>query len=93
MEQAGQIGRLTVVEIKHMLAWCVAINYAMLLLWFALFAGAHEWMYRLHLRWFKLFREAFDALNWAAIAVYKLGIILLNLVPLVALYLSSVPVK
>jgi hypothetical protein len=33
-------------------------------------------------------RRLFDALNWAGIAVYKLGIILLNLVPLAALYLA-----
>ena len=46
-------------------------------------------MYRLHQRWFKLSRETFDALNWAGIAVYKLGIMLLNLVPLVALYLAN----
>lgn len=46
-------------------------------------------MYGLHLRWFKISREAFDARNWAGIAVYKLGIILLNPVPLVALYLSA----
>jgi hypothetical protein len=77
-----------VTEIKHVLAWCVGINYALLLLWFALFTSAHEWMYSLHQRWFKLPRETFDALNWAGIAVYKLGIILLNLVPLLALCLS-----
>jgi hypothetical protein len=77
-----------VAEIKHVLAWCAGINYAILLLWFGLFAYAHEWLYRLHTRWFKLSRESFDTLNWMAMALYKLGIILLNLVPLVALYLS-----
>jgi hypothetical protein len=80
---------MTVPEINHMLAWCTGINYAILLFWVALFVCAHDWMYRLHLRWFKLSREVFDALNWGAIAAYKLGIILLNLVPLVALYLAS----
>jgi hypothetical protein len=34
-------------------------------------------------------RETFDALNWAGMAIYKLGIILLNLVPLLALYISA----
>jgi hypothetical protein len=82
-------GRISVVEIKHVLAWCAGINYAILLLWVGLFVCAHDWMYRMHLRWFKLSREVFDALNWGAIAVYKLGIILLNLVPLIALCLSS----
>ena len=76
-------------EIKHVLVWCVGINYAVLLFWFGWFAFAHEGMYRLHQRWFKLSRETFDALNWAGIAVYKLGIMLLNLVPLVALCLAT----
>lgn len=76
-------------EIEHILLWSLGINYALLLTWFCIFAGAHEWMYRLHLRWFRLSVERFDALNWAGIAAYKLGIILLNLVPLLAIYLAS----
>ncbi len=76
-------------EIEHILLWSLGINYALLLIWFGIFAGAHEWMYRLHLRWFRLSVERFDALNWAGIAAYKLGIILLNLVPLLAICLAS----
>ena len=77
------------INLKPVLWWCVGLNYAIVLLWFALFALAHDWLYRLHSRWFQLSRETFDALNWGGIAVYKLGIILLNLVPLAALYLAS----
>jgi hypothetical protein len=50
----------------------------------ALFVFAHGWFYRLHQRWFAFSTETFDALNWAGISIYKLGIILLNLVPLIA---------
>lgn len=76
-------------EIEDILLWSLAINYALLLTWFGIFAWAHQWMYQLHLRWFRLSVERFDALNWAGIAAYKPGIILLNLVPLLAIYLAS----
>ena len=71
------------------LFWCAAINYAILLLWFAVFVFAHEWVYRLHSRWFALSREAFDAINYGGVAVYKIGNMLLFLVPALALWLSG----
>jgi len=76
-------------EIKEVLLWCVGINYAVLLVWFGVFVLAHDWIYRMHGRWFKLSVETFDAVHYAGLSVYKIGIILLNLVPLAALYLSS----
>ena len=76
-------------EIKTALLWCVGINYGVMLVWFGAFVYAHDWMYRLHTRWFKLSVETFDALHYAGLTIYKLGVLLLNLVPLVALYLST----
>jgi len=62
---------------------------AVLFVWFGVFVFAHDWMYRMHGRWFKLSIETFDAIHYAGLSVYKIGILLLNLVPLVALYLVS----
>jgi len=76
-------------EIKDILIWCVGLNYAVLFVWFGVFVFAHGWMYRVHSRWFKLSVETFDAIHYSGLAVYKIGILLLNLVPLVALCLSS----
>jgi hypothetical protein len=76
-------------EIKGVLLWCAGINYGVMLVWFAVFVFSHDWMYRLHTRWFKLSVETFDALHYAGLSIYKIGVILLNLVPLVALYLST----
>jgi hypothetical protein len=76
-------------EIKGILCWCVGINYVVILVWFGVFVYAHDWMYRLHTRWFNLSVETFDALHYAGLSIYKIGIILLNLVPLVALCLST----
>ena len=76
-------------EIKGVLLWCAGINYAVMLVWFGAFVYAHDWMYRLHTRWFKIPVETFDALHYLGLSVYKIGVVLLNLVPLVALWLST----
>jgi hypothetical protein len=79
---------MTTTAIEALLLWCLGINYGFLLLWFGVFVFGHDWMYRLHTRWFRLSVEAFDAIHYAAMAAYKLGILMLNLVPLLALHLS-----
>jgi len=63
------------------LLWCAVINYGVLVWWFLVFLLAHDWLYRLHSRWFHLSREQFDALHCAGMAVFKIGILLFNLVP------------
>ena len=71
------------------LLWCTILNYLVLLLWFAVFSLAHEWMSKLHGRWFRLTMAQFDALHYGAMAAYKVGVLLLNLVPLVALHIVA----
>ena len=64
----------------------LAINYAILLTWFVAFLAARNWLRALHGRWFRLSDPAFDAIHYGGMAVYKIGILLFNLVPLLALY-------
>ena len=73
--------------IKTLLLYSLAFNYAILMIWFAAFSLAHDRLYRLHSRWFRLSPETFDALHYASMAFYKIGIIMLNLAPLVAFWL------
>jgi hypothetical protein len=70
------------------LLWCSIINYGILLVWFLSFLLAHDWMYQLHGRWFHFSVEQFDMLHYGGMSIYKLGILLLNLVPYVALRIS-----
>ncbi|RYU57921.1 hypothetical protein EWI61_11820 [Methylolobus aquaticus] len=72
-------------ELERWLLWSLGLNYTVLLVWFVIFAYAHEALYRLHGRWFRLSPEAFDAIHYAAMAAYKIAIIVLNLVPYLAL--------
>jgi hypothetical protein len=76
-------------EIKEILLWCIGINYALVGIWFGVFSLAHDLLYRFHSRWFKLSVETFDAIHYAGMAIYKILIMLFNLVPWIALCLSS----
>lgn len=73
--------------IKEFLLYSLAFNYVILIIWFGVFSLAHDWMYRLHSRWFQLSAETFDAIHYAGMALYKIGIILLNIVPFIVLWL------
>jgi hypothetical protein len=75
--------------VQTFLLYCAAINYGILLLWFAVFTLAHDGVYRMHTRWFRLSPERFDALNYAGVAAYKIGIMLFVLVPLIAVTLMK----
>jgi hypothetical protein len=69
--------------------WCTVINYAVLLLWFLVYSLPHGWLYRLWGRRVRLTPEQFDTLNIAGMMLYKLGIMLFNLAPFVALCIAG----
>lgn len=72
-------------EIRDFLLLCTLINYGILLIWFFVFSSMHGWLYKLHGRWFKLSTEQFDAIHYAGMAVHKIGVMVFNLAPLLAL--------
>jgi len=76
---------MTLQTARDFFLWCTVINYLVLMVWFLFFVLAHDWMYRFHGRWFGFTLERFDTIHYTAMAAFKIGIILLNLVPLVAI--------
>ena len=70
---------------EEFLLWCGVINFGLFLSWFLFFTIAHDWMYRITGRWFRLSVEQFDVLHYIGMALFKMGIILFNLVPYIAL--------
>lgn len=76
---------MSIDSVREVLGWCTVINFGLLLWWLLFFVLAHDWMYRLHGRWFKLPVERFDAIHYCGMAIFKLSIILFNLVPYIAL--------
>lgn len=71
--------------IRAFFAWCSVINLALLLWWALFLLFAHDWTFRLHSKWFKISPERFDAIHYGAMAAFKLGVFMFNLVPYFAL--------
>lgn len=71
----------------RLLLACALINYAILMLWFLIVIFVHVWLRQLHGKWFKLSDVSFDAILYSCMAVYKIGVLLLNIAPLIALYM------
>lgn len=76
---------MTLDQLYEFFGWCTLINYVVLLYWFAMFVWAHDRVYRLHCRWFRLSEESFDAMHYGGMGLFKLGIFFFNLVPYLVL--------
>ena len=77
---------MSIETLRNFLLWCAVINYGLLIVWVLPFMLAHDWTHRFYGRWFHLSAEQFDGINYAGIVLFKIGIILFNLVPYVALH-------
>ena len=80
---------MSIEVVRNALLWCTFLNYALLLVWFLLYALPHNWLYRLCAKWFRITPEQFDAINFAGIVLYKTAVLLFNLVPYVALRITA----
>ena len=80
---------MNIETVRRALLWCTVINYGILLVWFFAFLLAHDWIYQFHSRWFNLSVDQFDMLHYAGMSIYKIGILLLNLVPFIALHITK----
>ena len=78
---------MSVAQLQSVLLWCTAINYSLLLAWVLLVTLARAPWQRLQVGLFHLAPESMATLNWSGIALYKLAIVMFNLVPYVALRL------
>jgi len=76
---------MTIETIRDVLGWCAVINLGLLLWWFLFFMLAHDWMYRIHGKWFKLPVERFDAIHYSGMAFFKICILLFNIAPYLAI--------
>jgi hypothetical protein len=80
---------MTLETIRAFLGWCTVINYGVLVIWFLMFAFAHDWVRKLHARWFRLPAAHFDVIHYAGMGLFKLGIFFLNLAPYIALRITA----
>ena len=80
---------MTVNIFLGVLGWSDVINFGLLMWWFLWILFAHDFVYRMHSKWFKVSVEKFDAIHYAGIAFYKISIIVFNVVPYLALQIIT----
>lgn len=80
---------MTLALLREFFGWACVINMGLLTWWFCVFLFAHDWVYALHSRWFKLSPERFDAIHYAGMAFFKVVIFLLNLTPYLVLLIMA----
>lgn len=80
---------MTIDALQTFLGWCAVINGSILLLWFMMFVLAHDWIYGIHGKWFRLSKERFDEIHYKSMSYFKLSIFLFNLAPYLALHLIA----
>ena len=76
---------MNITQLCDFLLYCMLFNYIILMIWFIAFIFAKDWMKQVHGQWFELSSTQFDAIHYGGMAVYKIGILLLNLAPYIAL--------
>jgi hypothetical protein len=67
------------------LCWSLILNYSILMTWFLAIVVGKGWVFKFHSRWFPMPKENYVRIHYTLMGVYKLGIFLFNLVPLLAL--------
>lgn len=78
---------MTVYMIRGALLWCSIFNIGLLLVWLFFLTVAHDRVYRMHGKYFRISVEKFDAIHYAGIAFFKIVIFFFNIVPLLSLYI------
>lgn len=78
---------MSLVLARNILLWCTLINFGLLFVWASVYTLGRDWLLRLWTPWFHLSAEAFDAINYGGIVLYKMAVLFFNLIPLIALYL------
>ena len=76
---------MTLEIVRNALGWCTIINMGLLMWWFLFLVFAHDWVYKVHTKWFKMSVEQFNALHYGGMMFFKLFILATQLVPYLAL--------
>lgn len=74
----------------HFFIWTTLINYGILILWFLIYLLAGKQIYRLHSKWFPMSEERFHSNMYGGMMIYKVGIMLFSLVPLIVLHIVTI---
>lgn len=69
--------------------WCTVINAALLVLWTVVCVAAPDLVYRTQSMWFPIPRATYDVVMYAFLGLYKMLVLVFNVVPLIALLIIA----
>ena len=72
-------------SIRAFFMWCTILNFALLLFSSLFCICAADWVYQIHRKLFSISREAFNVLIESFIGLYKILVIMFNIIPYIAL--------
>jgi len=71
--------------LREFLGWCIVINFGVMTYWSIMFIVCPGWIYRMHKKWFPISRETFDIAIYSFLGLFKILVIVFNVVPYIAL--------
>ena len=81
---------MNIKTLRNFFGYCTLIGYGVLLIWSIIFRFAHDWHFGIAKLWFANSTvEAYDLVNLAGIAGFKIAIILFFFVPFVSLWIIT----
>ena len=87
-DAAGQTGKENIMNIETLTSffmWCSVLNGGLLILWSLMFLAAPDLIYRMQSKWFSIPRATYNVLIYAFLGLFKIFVIIFNLVPYLAL--------
>ncbi len=79
----------SIASLAEFFGWCTVINFGLLMISFLFVAAARSWVTGLHSKLFGVPEAELPMVYFRYLAWYKIGILLFNLVPWVALKIMS----
>ena len=80
---------ITIENLRTFLGLCTILNMGILVVWSLAFVFAHDLVFKVHTRWFKISEERFDEIHYTLMGCYKLAVFLFNLAPYLVLRLAN----
>ena len=71
--------------VRAFFMWCTVLNVGMLIFTFVITAFGGDWVYKMHSKLYPMPRETFNVVIYAFMGVYKVLVIMFNLIPYLAL--------
>ena len=76
---------MDIATVRAFFMWCTILNGGLFILSFLICVFAGDWVYRMHSKWYPISRDAFNVALYSFVGLFKIFILIFNLVPYIAL--------